>query len=62
MDPTTILARVMLALMELELTKAQAAAEGRDLSDDEIDSFRQRLIVHQKDLDDAIAEAKAAGR
>ena len=61
MDPTTLLANVLLALMELELTKAQAAAEGRDLNDSEIDSFRQKLIVHQKDLADAIAARKAEG-
>jgi len=62
MDSTTLLAQIMLRLLDFELTKEQAALEGRGLNEAEIDKFRQQLITHESDLEAAIAQAKAEGR
>ncbi len=62
MEELAILALLLTKGMEFTQVMMRAKAEGRDLSADEIQAFRDSLMDSDADLQAAIEKAKSEGR
>jgi hypothetical protein len=57
-----VLALLLTKGMEFSQVMLKARAEGREVSEDEIDAFRASLMSSDAELEAAIAKAKSEGR
>jgi hypothetical protein len=57
-----LLASVLLKAMEFAQVMAKAKAEGREVSAEEIEAFRDGLLDSDTELESAIAKARSEGR
>ena len=57
-----VLALLLTKSLEFSQVMLKAQAEGRDITSEEIDTFRESLMQSDDALEDAIKKAKAEGR
>lgn len=57
-----LLASVLMKAMEFAQVMAQAKAENREVSAEEVERFRDALLESDAELEQAIAKARAEGR